>query len=264
MIRLAANGTPELFELLYTHDLPLDYIKCPLSPDSRREVLRARHYLPVLLHGWGPPGYSLTMPEIPEPGLLCELAGLSGTPFVSAHLDYLPGRDGELSPEALLGRVASSASRLRALTGKEVLLENLPWYAWKSRPRYTTDPAFIAQALECSGSDLLLDLAHARVAAWNRGEEVRDYLAALPLGRVREVHVSGPRLEPEGLRDRHRSLSEEDYRLLEWVMPRLPRLEVLTLEYMGSRPGGEAGGPEVWLEQIERLERVREAQMRAA
>lgn len=47
-------------------------------------------------------------------------------------------------------------------------------------------------------------------------------------------------------------------------MPQLPRLEVLTLEYMDSRPGSEAGGPEVWLEQLERLDRVREAQMRAA
>ena len=72
MIALAANGYTDLFTLLEQGKVPIDYIKCPLSPDSRNEVTRARRYRPVVLHCWGPPGYSVTRPEAPEPSLLTE------------------------------------------------------------------------------------------------------------------------------------------------------------------------------------------------
>lgn len=257
MIRLAANGIPALYELLYSEDLPLDYIKCPLSPNSREEVTKALHYLPVILHGWGPPGYSVTASRIPEPQLLVELAQKSGTPFISAHLDYIPERDGELSQADLLKRIQANVAQLKALTGKEILLENLPWYPWKTRPCYTTDPLFFAEVLSLSGAHLLLDLSHAAVAAWHRGEEAWEYVSRMPLERVREIHLSGPRESEKGLRDYHRALREADYRLLERVLPRVPSLEVLTLEYMMLHPDHEPDGAGIMLEQLQRLDQMR-------
>lgn len=261
MFKLAANGIPALYELLYTEDLPLDYIKCPLSLASRLEVAKAKHYLPVLLHGWGPPGYSVTMREIPEPDLLVELADASETPFVSAHLEYDPERDGALSNTQLLKRIRKNVQRLRELTGLAVLLENVPWYPWKSRPRRTTDPEFFAEVLENSGAYLLLDLSHARVAAWHRQEDDGDYVRRFPLGRVWEIHVSGPRVGQKGLQDWHMSLLEEDYALLEQTLAVTPNLQVLTLEYMNrlerTHSFGEPQGPEVLLAQLNRLEALR-------
>ncbi len=260
MFKLAANGIPALYELLYTEDLPLDYIKCPLSPASRLEVAQARHYLPVLLHGWGPPGYSVTMREIPQSGLLQELAHLSGTPFISAHIAYDPQRDGELSRAELLGRIGHNVQQLRELTGLEVLLENVPWLPWKARPRYTTDPEFFTEALEVSAAYLLLDLSHARVAAWHRQEADWDYLRRFPLDKVLEIHVSGPRLGQKGLQDWHLSLLEEDYALLEQTLLHLPSLQILTLEYMvhpERLPANEPRGAQVLLQQLNRLEALR-------
>ena len=261
MFKLAANGIPALYELLYTKDLPLDYIKCPLSPASRAEIGKAKHYLPVLMHGWGPPGYSVTMREIPEPELLQELAETSQTPFLSAHLEYDPERDGELNHTRLLGRIRENVRRLKTLTGLEVLLENVPWYPWKARPRRSTDPEFFAEVLEASGAYLLLDLSHARVAAWHRGEADWDYVGQFPLERVWEIHVSGPRLGQKGLQDWHMSLLEEDYALLEQTLARTPNLRVLTLEYMirpePARCFGEPQGPQVLLAQLDRLESLR-------
>jgi hypothetical protein len=81
---------------------------------------------------------------------------------------------------------------------------------------------------------LLLDLAHARIAAHNRGEDVCAYLSALPLERVREIHVCGPGPDRSGvLQDEHQEMGEEDYALLDWTLERTHPL-VVTLEYGGT------------------------------
>jgi len=59
---------------------------------------------------------------------------------------------------------------------------------------------------------------------------VYAYLEELPLDRVVEIHVSGPRFENGWWHDYHDTLQTEDYALLEWVLRRsTPR--VVTLEY---------------------------------
>lgn len=252
VVQLAANALPELLELLGSPVVPLDYLKCPLSPNSRAEVEAARMHRPVLLHGWGPPGYSVSMAQVPEPALLQELALLSNTPYLSAHIDYDPARDGQLSTEGLLLRMRQSVEELRRLTGLEVLLENLPFVPWGNRPRYLTDPEFIHEVLEATQTAFLLDLAHARIAAHHRREDLWGYLERMPFEQVIELHLSGPRLEEKGLRDRHQALSGADYEVLEWAVGRTPHLKMLTLEYQGQN-----GGPRVWLEQLERLDALR-------
>lgn len=260
---LAANGYDDLYTLLDGGGAPVDYIKCPGSPDSRGEVARARTYRPVVLHCWGPPGYSATQPDVPEPELLTELALSSGTPHLSVHLDYRPEKDGALDQESALRRVCEQVARLKALTGLEILLENVPWYPWTDRPRWGTDPAFIVAAIEMADAALLVDIAHARVSAWHRGEDDFDYLAALPLEKALEVHISGPRMSEEGLRDRHMSLLDEDYAALDFVLERAPNVRILTCEYAGRRkntiPYGEPDGPERLAGDLERLAAVARA-----
>lgn len=260
-LALAANGYRDLYELLDAGQTPVDFIKCPLSPNSREEVAHALRYRPVVMHCWGPPGYSATRPEIPEPELLAELSDLSGTPFVSVHLDHLPSKDGDLSPEQLLARICEEVEKLRRITRKDILLENVPWYPWQERPRWSTDPTFITRAVLESGAYLLVDTAHARVAAWHRGEPVEDYLSGLPLDRAREIHTSGPRMSEEGLRDRHMALRDEDYATIHFVLKRAPKIELITSEYVGFREKtahyGENDGPERLREELARLDQLR-------
>jgi uncharacterized protein len=260
-IALAANGYDDLFALLDAGEVPIDYIKCPLSPDSRTEVARARAYRPVLLHCWGPPNYSATRPEVPEPELLTELAATSGTPFLSVHLDYIPETDDEMDREALLSHIGRQVAILRRLSGTEVLLENVPWYPWIDRPRFNTDPDFITEAVMRSEAYLLVDIAHVRVAAWHRQESAEEYVASLPLDRALEVHISGPRMSDEGLRDRHMPLTEEDYALLDFVLDRAPNVRHLTLESVGRRAKtahyDEPDGPEILADQLARLDLIR-------
>ena len=267
MIRLAANWSQALEKLLCKVHAPVDFLKIPLERDAKAQLERARGLKPVLLHGWGPP-YRIGMADIPAVDELQELIAASGTPYLSVHLDFQPEDfDGQTSPEIALNRVRENVQRLRELTNLDILLENMPTYAWSERPRFVTDPEFIAAALDASGAGFLLDIAHTRVAAHHRCEDENTYLNALPLERALEIHVSGPRLEKDGLRDRHLPMAEADYALLECVLERAARALTITLEYGGipdegkTRDGREMrfnrNDPAALLEQLGRLDTIR-------
>ncbi len=95
---------------------------------------------------------------------------------------------------------------------------------------FESDPETIMQILLETDTGFLLDLGHARIAAAYRKQPVWEYLSALPLERVREIHVSGPRESENGFYDAHQPLQEEDYQLLTWCL-RHTDPEVVTLEY---------------------------------
>jgi uncharacterized protein len=272
MIRLAANWSTTLEKLLRKIDPPVDYLKIPLERDCAQQLSAARPLRPVLLHGWGPP-YRAGMREIPDADLLRELAKTSGTPYLSVHLDMQPedfgseDSNGEPNELEAIERITSSIRSLREITGLDVLLENCASYSWSERPAFMVSPEFIATVLEAANANLLLDLAHVRVSAYHRGETELEYLERLPLQRVREIHVSGPRLEPEGLRDRHLPLTDTDYNFLEHALTKAKFVHTITLEYAGipdigrTREGREIriprNDPSALLEQIARLDTIR-------
>ena len=88
--------------------------------------------------------------------------------------------------------------------------------------------------LEKTNCGFVLDTGHARVSAAALGMDVHDYLSSLPLNRVMQVHVSGPRIRNGGLVDAHESLQEIDYALLDFVLART-QPQVVTLEYIRQR-----------------------------
>lgn len=71
-----------------------------------------------------------------------------------------------------------------------------------------------------TGAEMLLDLAHARVAAAFRQMPVTECLIRLPLEKVRQIHLSGVRVVAGELCDAHEILIEDDYHLLGWVLGR--------------------------------------------
>ncbi len=265
MIRLAANGSPILLRLLETQDLPLDCVKCPLSANSPQEVAAFRPHRPVLLHGWGP-NYWIGQRTVPRPDLLRELMAVSGSPYLSTHLDVQADDfDDAPSSEEMFSRFGENADALREITGRNILLENIPYFPWGESDVRVVAPEFIGEALRRTGADLLLDLAHARVSAGHTGQDFPDCLDAFPLERVVEVHLSRPRLEADGMRDRHLPLEDEDYELFQRLLPRLPNLQTVALEYGGlkdlARDGVTVGrnDPDALRDQILRLRAVLEA-----
>jgi uncharacterized protein (UPF0276 family) len=170
------------------------------------------------------------------------LTRLLDAPWASVHLDIgLPYAIYRWPLTALLPRSLAERWAVRTLqrwgaqSSVPLLAENMPRWD-RDRPAYVVDPVFITRVIEGAGCGLLLDLAHARVSAHSRGQPARAYIAQLPLDRLTEIHISGPRPSPADgrLLDAHESLQEEDYALLAWVLDR-SRPQAVTLEYSRDR-----------------------------
>ena len=192
------------------------------------------------------------------------LVPLTKTPHLSAHIgyncqvDYAP--DGRyvfgrrLPDETLMENMRCNAGLLQDAFGLPLILENqTAVYGGPFIPPFMegcSSASFINRALETTGCDMLLDLAHARVNAAFHKMTIEDYLAALPLETVREMHLSGCRVIKDGLlSDEHLELEETDYDLLRLTLKRC-RPGALTLEYDKDF--------ELLERQIERLEAIAE------
>jgi hypothetical protein len=88
------------------------------------------------------------------------------------------------------------------------------------------DPKFISRLLKKFGLFLVLDLAHALVSAYNLKTPVLDYLGQLPLDRVAEIHLSRPHIPTQKNAlavDAHFPPGKREWRLLRWLLARLPK-----------------------------------------
>jgi len=164
---------------------------------------------------------------------------LTRAPWLSAHLGFsaaevefdiwMRARSAPLPRGELFDNICRNTRALAAAIPVPLILENLD-YCPGGAYEHICEPDFISAVLEATGAGLLLDLAHARVSAARLGLPDHEYLARLPLERVRQLHISGPRLRDGMLADAHEPLLEEDYALLEHVL-RQTRPQALTLEY---------------------------------
>ncbi len=153
--------------------------------------------------------------------------------------------------QRLISRFIKRIRRLQRRVQKPIILENMAVLP-ELHSHFESEPKIIHQILAATGCQLLLDIAHARIAADYRGISVRAYLAELPLARVCQVHISGPRKSNQGrLFDAHQSLQEEDYALLDWVLEQT-QPEVVTLEYF-------RGDAEDLVDMLSRLDQILDA-----
>lgn len=141
--------------------------------------------------------------------------------------------------------------------------ENVPWKAdYKKDPQVKVnifDPAFIKRFYYKRFPDLFfhLDIAHAKVSAWNLYPEHRTtsvetakwYMKQLPLDRVKAVHISGTVKSEGWMYEPHTAPQEDDYDLLSWLLPKMPLLEYVESEDYKSSEAILAG-------QIAELKRI--------
>lgn len=237
MIHLSVNYSNALTNLVKNNDVHVDAVEVvqKLSP---AKIKHARHSLPDIPFHFHAGRFGLQPATRP---MLCHYLQLCPqSPFISLHLALLPPMLTMLAfrmhiylpaPDLdhLLKTFIRKIKRLQTQADRPVILENMPTlHPYKYR--FESDPAIIRRVLDETDCPMLLDLAHARVAAGARGRAVEEYIAALPLERVRQIHVSGPRRRDRMLYDAHQSLQEEDYTLLAWVLERV-QPTWLTLEY---------------------------------
>ncbi len=170
-----------------------------LGRDPRRAELTdelAAAY-PVLLHG-----VSLNLGSVDpiDRTYVREVAALAQRTrarLVSDHLCWtgVGGRNGhDLYPlpytEAVLRYVAERVAIAQDLLGRRLAIENPSTYL-RFRASTMSEPEFLARLCERADCALLLDVNNVYVTAINQRSDAAAYLAALPEGRVVQIHLAG-------------------------------------------------------------------------
>lgn len=233
-----------MLELIRDDKAPIDAVEVGpwFSVRQIRDYRRALPGLPFHFHG----GDLIERVGL-IPGTISKIRAYlhcTASPWASMHVAmWLPGmiwlarRHGwhppRPNPMRATRRLIWQVKRLAGSIKVPVTLENtepLPFEGYE----FEVKPGRITKVLEQTRCGLLLDTGHARVSAAVLDMDVNDYLNSLPLDRVVQVHVSGPRVCDGRLVDAHEPLQQIDYTLLDWVLART-RPQVVTLEYIRRR-----------------------------
>ena len=155
----------------------------------------AAHY-PVSLHGVG---MSLGSADSLDPAHLRQLAALVAaiSPVrVSEHLSWgsIGGRYfNDLLPmpytHEALSHMTDKVERVQQALGRQLLIENPSSYL--QLPGEMGEAEFLAELARRSGCGILLDLNNLHVSSVNHGLDCADYLAAIDLETVGEIHLAG-------------------------------------------------------------------------
>ncbi len=154
--------------------------------------------------------------------------------LVSEHLSWssVGGRYlNDLLPlpytEAALRHVSTRIQQVQDYLGRQILIENLSSYLQFST---STIPEweFITAVAQHSGCGILLDVNNVYVNACNHGFDAGDYLHAIPVSAVGEMHLAGHTDEGDCLIDTHsRPVAPAVWALYEQAVRRFGRLPTL-------------------------------------
>lgn len=244
-MKLAVNYSPQVAALLDARAVTFDLYKCTEWPEM---IDAARRQRPPYVHLPLMAGRA----NIEQVGwdTIYRVLDTTATPFINTHLaprgadfgvalDSTDAGQGDVLLDAMLRDIFPLVERLGA---GRVILENANWDPNYDIPQLVIAPAFIRRVVEASGCGLLLDLAHARMAAAYLGMDDRDYVAQLPVSRLRELHVAGTRYDPHERRlVDHFPMTDNDWALAEWALDCIrrgdwPQPALVALEYGGTGP----------------------------
>lgn len=195
-------------------------------PHAQLRELVAR--MPVSVHGVGLSigGESL------DDAHLARIAGLIAQHPAAAFSEHLAWSTHEgrffndLLPirydRATLDRVCRHVDRVQARLGRPMLLENPSTYVAFDGADFD-EAGFLARVVERTGCGLLLDLNNVHVSCHNHGRDRLEYLRALPLEAIGEVHLAGHSVDaaarPVLLIDDHGApVNEAVWTLYAWLL----------------------------------------------
>ena len=150
---------------------------------------------PVVLHGLS---LDIGGPDPLDTDLVSSIGDLLQeirAPVYSEHLTYcaVDGHLYDLLPlpftQEAVSHVAARVRQVQDMLGRRIALENASYYAQPSADM--TEAGFITAVLEEGDCDLLLDVNNIYVNAINHRYDPVAFMDALPLDRVRYIHIAG-------------------------------------------------------------------------
>lgn len=244
-MQFALNYSPQAAALLLEGRIAIDRFKCPPWPDL---IAAASPLRPVAIHFELRAG--APEPPVVDWDALEAFAAETGTPTINLHLgakrDEYPDIDHAATDPAALERITAALVRdVQAAVDRfgpeRVIVENVPYHAERGQIlRACVEPEVINAVVETTGCGLLLDISHGVIAARYTDRPERDYLAALPVHRLREMHVTGIHHREGRLQD-HLALVDTDWANFAWVLDHIARGEwaapwLVAFEYGGIGP----------------------------
>lgn len=97
-----------------------------------------------------------------------------------------------------LDRVCDHIDLIQAFLGRRLLLENPATYL-EFEASSMDEAGFMTQVVRRTGCGLLLDVNNVHVSCTNHRRDAHDYLRALPLDQVGEIHLAGFAEQVDGL-----------------------------------------------------------------
>jgi len=123
--------------------------------------------------------------ECVEPAWVSDHLCFTGVDHRNLH-DLLPLP----ATEEALRHLAARIDQVQVRLGRPLVLENVSSYV-AFRDDEMPEWAFIAELVRRTGCELLLDINNIYVSARNHGFDPATYLAAIPPGAVRQMHLAG-------------------------------------------------------------------------
>ncbi len=254
-MKLAVNFSPQAAALASEGRIEIDFFKAPPWPDLTWPASAVR---PVHIHS---EVASVALAPVAEK---VEAAAAwipsEGTRNMNTHLVVLEGEEDDIQSAAEFG--IAHVRALRAMTSAPVIVENtVPACIAGGNRRAGVEPETFHRILKLTGAGMLLDIAHARLTCLGFGLEPREYISALPLSLVQELHVTGVQ-QVEGRWRDSMPMTEEDWELTEWaIREALPAAGAepwfCALEYGGVGPKFDwRSEPEVLARDVPRLARL--------
>lgn len=110
-------------------------------------------------------------------------------PYIENGMFQLNGANYE--KQELLENARHNFSKIKEIFGEEVKIgiENNNYYPTEAY-KHITDPMFISDIIYTNKLYFLFDIAHARIAAFNKNMDYREYKGGLPLDRIIQLHIS--------------------------------------------------------------------------
>lgn len=248
-MKFAVNYSQPLIQLLSEGLVQIDLIKCA---DWDGMLKEASLFGEITIHFDLAVGLGKTFKT--DQDRIAALKKKTKTPHVNTHLvaprNLDPNNPHEMEKIQRLWReeIGMMVARFGA---DKVALEHFPYTLTTPHIRPAADSKIFSDVILETGCMLLLDLAHARITADTLGINVRDYITALPLDRLVEIHTTGVKVHSGVLTD-HFALSDEDWELLDWALAEIKNgawrePEVIAFEY------GGVGSTFVWRTELDVL-----------